>query len=542
MKVQKFTSALTVLFLSASLMSCQSPKEKPKEKPKKVCTRQTKSQHLKLNISNEPQSLDPRKVRNLVDINLVRMFHDGLIRNEKEDQISLALAKTIEKSADGKTYTVTLKDAYWSNGDKVTSQDFFYSFRSSLSPSFPADYAYQLYVIKNAKAIKEGSLPPSLLGIDCPSEDTLIFHLEQPVPYFEKLLGLPIFFAVNEKIDRANSNWSSSNKTYIGNGPFILSEWVHQDKLTAEKNPKYWDNDQVRLNKIDMIMVNENTELCMFEQEELNWLGSPFSNVPLDALQSLKTHRNVETMPALGTAWIRANTEHPLLRHEAIRQALSYSINRKDIVDHVLLGTQNPTTGIVPSNFHLTTAPYFTDGDGTKALELFNAALEEAGLTKEDFSNLKMIFVSTEKSKRVVEAIQQQWLEILGISVQLQPLDSKVYFTQISNKDYDLGYGSWIGDFNDAVNFLEVFKNKAGSTNNTNWESPNYAEAISNSFYVSSSEERTQLLRTAEEILMQDMPVMPIYEYKWVYMKDPHLKNAYISAEGYLDLKNAVLE
>ncbi len=538
MKLHKVVSLLVAFLLSMSLVSCGSQKEKPKKNP----SRSSKEQNLKINITTEPQTLDPRKVRNLIDVNLVKMFNDGLVRAEKDDQYSLALAESINKSQDGKTYTVHLKDSYWSNGDKVTSQDFYYSYRTSLSPSFPSDYSYQLFVLKNAKAVKEGSLPSNLIGVDCPDDRTLVFHLDQPVPYFEKLLSMPIFYAVNQKVDRANSAWSTSEKTYVGNGPFVLSEWVHQDKLVAKKNKKYWDQSHVQLSKIEMVMVTEDTELNMFEQEELNWVGSPLSILPLDAIPSLKEHGAIETTPALGTAWIRANVDHPILRHDAIRKALSYSINRKDIVDHVLLGTQTPTTGIVPSNLHLSDSPYFVDGDEAKAMELFNEALVSAGLTKEDFSKLKMIFVPTERSKRVVEAIQQQWFETLGISVQLQPLDAKVYFNQVSNKDYDLGYGSWIGDFNDAVNFLEVFKNKSSSTNNTNWESLNYAKAISDSFYAASPAERHELLHAAEEMIIQEMPIMPIYEYKWVYMKDPHLKNAFVSCEGYLDLKNASLE
>lgn len=538
MKVQKIVSLISSLAISVSLLSCSNATEKHKKtQPKKV-----KEQNIKMNITDEPRSLDPRKVRNLTDINLVRMFHEGLVRSEKDDTFSLALAKSITKSNNGTKIIVHLKDANWSNGDKITSGDFLYSLKSSLSPEFPSDYAYQLYIIKNAKAVKEGTLPSNLIGVECPNDQTIIFDLEKPVPYFEKLLGMPIFFPINEKVDRSNANWSSSEKNYVCSGPFILSEWVHQDKLVAKKNEKYWDNAHVQIHKIDMIMVTETTELSMFEQKELNWVGSPFSTVSLDAIPSLQKSGNLEKAPALGTAWIRANTDHPLLKHETIRQALSYAINRKDIVEHVLLGTQSPATGIVPSSLHLTSNPYFVDGDATKAQELFEEALVTTGINKEDFSNIKLMYIPSERTRRVVETIQQQWFEILGISIQLQPIESKVYFSQLSNKDYELGYGSWIGDFNDAVNFLEVFKSKTSSTNNTNWESLNYVKAISDSFYAPSAEERSNLLRAAEEIIIHDMPVMPIYEYQWLYMQDPHLKNAFISSEGYLDLKNAVIE
>ncbi|MBI5274530.1 MAG: peptide ABC transporter substrate-binding protein [Chlamydiales bacterium] len=535
MKTKKIISFFGILVLSCIITSCHSSKENNKNY-------RQKQQVLKINIVTEPQSLDPRKVRNLTDINLVKMFHDGLVRTEKNDAYSLALAESIVKSQDGKTYTIKLKDAFWSNGDKITSYDFAYSFKESLSPNFHSEYAYQLFVIRNAKAVKEGNLPSSLLGITCIDDKTFTISLEKPVPFFEKVLALPVCFPVNEKVDRASPNWSRSVDQYVASGPFILTAWSHQDKIVAQKNKKYWDSNSVQLKEIEMIMVNENTELNMFEQEDLNWSGSPFSIIPLDAIQSLQEESKLQTEPALGTYWIRTNIEHDLLKNVNIRKALALAINRKEIADHIMLGTQTPTTGIVPVTMDLQEAPYFTDGDNQAAVSFFETGLAESGYTKEDFSQLKLIFAPQERAKRVVEAIQQQWFEVLGISIQLHALEPKVYFDTIARKNYDLSYGSWVADFNDSVNFLDVFKTKNTGTNNTNWESLNYCKAINDSFYATSQKDRAQYLKAAEEIIIEDMPVIPLFNLKWVYTKDPTLKNINVTKEGYLDFKYASLE
>jgi len=183
------------------------------------------NQYITINITSEPQTLDPRKVRSLTDTNLVRMFMEGLTRVDKSGKSSLALAQNVAVSSDLKTYTFTLKNTQWSNGAPVTAQDFSYAWKKSLSPEFNAPNANILYVIKNAKEAKTGQLPLSLVGIETPDTKTLIVKLIHPTPYFLELLSHPIYFPVNSSVDRANSHWAENHSTFVGNGPFVLHDW-----------------------------------------------------------------------------------------------------------------------------------------------------------------------------------------------------------------------------------------------------------------------------------------------------------------------------
>lgn len=534
MKTKNIFFIVSALVISGFITSC--------EKPKSTHSSHKNEQAITINIVAEPQALDPRKARSLGDINLVKAFNDGLTRSNKEGETTLALAEEIKKSSDGKTYTIKLKNATWSNGDPITSKDFEYAWKEALSPNFPSDNAYQLFVIRNAKAIKEGLLPANLLGFSILDDHTFTVSLEKPIPYFDKLLSLPIFFPVNEKVAAKDQTWAKNATNYVCSGPFVLVDWKHHDKIIAKKNKKYWDKDQVQLKQINMIMVSEDTELSLFEKEEINWVGSPFSSIPVDAVESLEKDEKIEAQPALGTFFVRTNTENKLLKNSNVRKALAYSINRKEIVQHITHGTQVPSTGLVPISMNLQSKPYFEDGNKGQAQELFTRGLEEEKLKKEDFSQIKLIYTPSVRTKRIAETIQQQWFETLGISIQLQPLEQKVYFDSVSNKNYDLACGSWIADFNDAINFLEVFKTKSTGTNNTNWESPNYLRAITDSYYAQNENERVEYLKTAEQIFIDEMPAIPVFNYQMIYMKDSKLKDSLLTKEGHLDFKFAHLE
>jgi len=293
------------------------------------------NQNITINITSEPQTLDPRKVRALTDANLIRMFMEGLTRVDKSGKSSLALAQKLAVSNDLKTYTFTLKNTQWSNGDPVTAQDFSYAWKKTLSPEFNAPNANILYVIKNAKEVKTGQLPLSLVGIETPDTKTLIVKLNHPTPYFLELLSHPIFFPVNSSVDRANSHWAENHNTYVGNGPFVLHDWKHHNALDAKKNDQYWDKKMVQITDLKMVMVTEDTGFNMFGTKELSWDGSPFSTIPVDAIQDLKAKEKLQTAPVLATEWIRVNIDQAPFQSKKLRRALAYAIDRQAIVDHI---------------------------------------------------------------------------------------------------------------------------------------------------------------------------------------------------------------
>jgi oligopeptide transport system substrate-binding protein len=529
---------VTGFFLSLSMVfgACQ-PTSTPKEKPKNES-----SSVLRINIEDEPQSLDPRKARSLSSGTILRMLFEGLTRVNKEEQPELALAQSVTISEDMKTYTFTLRKSMWNNGQPVTADDFAYAWKKVLDPHFPSDYAYQLYVIKNAKAAKDGTCSLDEIGVRVLDLLTLQVELENPVSYFLELMAFPVFFPVNRLVDQSNPNWAQNALSYVCNGPFTMDKWNHNYLLQVKKNDLYWDAAAVKMSKIQMVMVPEDTGLKMFEKNELDWAGSPLSVLPIDTIHQLKKEGALKSKSLLGTSFFRTNTKRAPFHHPAIRKAFAIAIDRQAIVEHVLQGKQIPATGIVPISMRLQEDPFFEDGDSAKARELFEQAMQEEGWTRETFPSVTLTYPSTERGRIISQAIQQQWHEAFGINVKLEAIESKVYFARVSKQDFQLAFGSWAADFNDPISFLEVFKYKTASTNNTLWEDPEYSQLLDQSNLITNPQERREILRKCQKLIMDAMPIIPIFHYTMLYVQNDNVKDVVLSGLGTMDFKWARIE
>jgi len=498
--------------------------------------KQRSSQTVRLNIGQEPQALDPRKARHLGSLTIVHMLFEGLTRLDSKGKTQLGLAKRVEMSPDAKSYTFYLREALWTNGEHVKASDFVYAWKKLLSPDFPSDTAFHLYVLKNAKAAKEGKVGIDAIGVQALDEKTLLVELEYAAPYFLELVGTAPFFPVNQKVDEANPAWAQEASSYVGNGPFQLVTWQHQNELAVKKSEKYWDAEQVKLESLHLYMVNEETELKMFEKKELDWAGSPLSVLPLDALSSLRKKGELKTTPALSTYFLRTNTSVAPLNHPAIRKALALAIDRKAIAEHVTQG-QLPATRLVPSSFGLHTSPYFQDADRKRARELFEEGLTALHMKKEELPQIHYLYRMSERNHLIAQAIQEEWYQTLGIRVRLEGLEAKVFFSRISKQDFHLAYADWTADFPDPINFLEVFKYKKGGSNNTQWENPEYIQCLDRSSQSLDSKERFELLAKGEEILMEEMPIIPVLSANMLYLSQEDLKGVVLSPMGTIDFK-----
>lgn len=494
--------------------------------------------YIKINLGSDPSTLDPRLARDPNSHVLMRMFFEGLTRIGPDEEPKLALAKNYEISEDLKKYTFRLRSAKWSNGDPIRSHDFAYAFKKTLSPEFPSDTSFQLFCIKNAKLVKEGKKSLEDLGIYTPDEMTLVIELEYPVPYFLELLSTPYFFPIHEITDRAYPNWARQVDSYVSNGPFLLKNWRHHDLIIAEKNPNYWDADQVQIDGICLTMVDVDVEMKLFEKGKLDWIGSPLSEIPVDSITHLKEDLIVK--PRDETAFLRINVEESPLSHPKIRKALALAINREDLVRYVTQGGQIPAFSLIPPSMKLQKKPYFEEGNLLNAQLLLQEGLAE--LQVGQFPRIKLIYINKERSHLIAQALQQQWYSKLAIWVDLEAVEQKVFFDRISHSDFELAFCSWGADFHDPINFLEVFKYRSSSTNNTNWESEDYAESLDASYQVSDRSERNKILHRCEKILMDSMPIIPLFHYTMLYRKTGQVEGVFLSSIGNLDFKWARLE
>ena len=509
------------------------------------CSKQpNKAQLLRLNLYNEPPTLDSRKATDTTSMNVLLNLFEGLTRIGVDHQPHPAAAETIEISEDQLTYTFKLRECYWSNGERVTSDDFLCSWNKLLDPKFPSPFAYKHYVIKNGIGVKEGRLPLEELGVAAPDEQTLIVTLEHRAPYFLELLAFPTFFPVNKTIDDQYEDWSAeAGPLFVSNGPYLLDSWTHEDEIKLKKNPLYWDEGEVSLDEVHFLMIDDTmTEFYMYEMGELDWAGSPLSNLPTEILPALQKEGTLFTYSTSGVYFYKINTDTFLGNNLKIRRALGLAINRRMIVDHILQGDQMVATALVPPmpNWEQPNQ-YFRDGDLSKAQKLFQEGLDELGVTKEGLKPLVLSFNSNREHQKIAQAIQQQWKEGLGIRVELETLDWKVYLSKINKQNYEIARLGWLADYHDPLSFLEPYKFRdnphIGGNNETGWEHPEYTSLLNAAERESDAHLRRELLRQAEKILVDEMPVIPLYYIINSYLKKPYVQDVYLSPLGTMDLK-----
>lgn len=470
-------------------------------------------QIIRVSIENEPQTLDPRKVHASGDMSLIRNFWEGLLRTDKAGVLTPAIAQKFTISEDQKTYQFDLKETKWSNGDPLTAHDFVYAWKKTISPEFFSEYAFLLYAIKNGKAIKEGELPISMLGVHALDDYTLVVELESPAPYFLELVALPVYFPVNRHVDKENPDWYRNSKTYVSNGPFQIAKWEHNDVIVAEKNPTYWDHQTVRLDKIDLVMCDRETSYQMFQDNELDWQGFPYESVSSDTLATLQQN-NVIVNPTLGTYWIKTNTSLYPLHSSEIRKALSLSINREEIMDYA------NADRIIPASMN-----------GKSAMQIFRTALEKENTLPENFPELTLTYTATARNHKLAQLLRDGWKKSLDISVSLEPLEREVYLDRLAEGDYQIVCGDWIADYRDPLSFLEIFKAK-NLANNSSWESLDYQKALEGS-YLSLEDQEALAAHKGE----QELPVIPIYYHSMVHLQNERVHDVVLGDLGHMDFK-----
>ncbi|WP_371320140.1 peptide ABC transporter substrate-binding protein [Chengkuizengella axinellae] len=513
------------------------PKDEPADNPP------VEEKVFRASFASEPPSLDPGQATDTTSSTVLRGVFEGLTR-VTPNGTELAGAESYEISDDYLTYTFTLRDHNWTNGDAVTAHDYEYAWKRVLNPEFAADYAYQLYYIKNAEAANTGEGSLDDVGVKALDDKTLEVTLENPTAYIMDLFAFTTYKPVNKKVVEANANWSNdAGELYVSNGPYKLDVWEHGNEVQLVKNEGYWDADTVQLDRIIYAVVeDEGTVLALYEDGELDWAGSPFSSLPTDALPVLKDQGLLTTQIRTGTYMYLFNVEKEPFNNKKIRQALSYAIHRQTIIDNVSQGEQIPAMGLVPANMELVKEPYFPDNNVEQAKQLFNEALAELGYASaEDLPPIVLSHNTSEGHQKIAQAVQEQWRQAFGIEVTLENAEWGVYLDQLDAGDFQIGRYGWIGDFNDPINFLEIFK-EIGGNNKTNWHNEEYASLLDKSYSEGDVAVRTQLLKDAEAIFMDEMPVAPFYYYTFNYVYNPQIKDIFLDSLGNTDLKWAYVE
>ena len=478
----------------------------------------------------EPQSLDPQIATGVPEHHVISAVMEGLVlKDRKTLEPRPGVAKTWDISNDGRVYTFYLREnAKWSNGDAHTAHDYVWSWWRALQTTLGNQYAYMLFPIKNAKRYYDGDTSDfSDVGVKAIDNRTLQVTLTNPTPYFLQLLDhyslFPVHQATIEKFGRADergTRWSYEGNL-VGNGPYKLEEWKINRHITVTKNPYYWDEANVSINSIVFKPVdNAVTEERMFRAGALHVTSS----IPADkiAIYQEKSAPELKITPYLGTYFYRLNINTPQLQDKRVRRALGMAIDRKQLVDNITKGGQIPAYTMTPPG----TMGYFPESTLNFDPEAAKRLLAEAGYPNgEGFPPIEILYNTNEGHRKIAVALQEMWKNYLNIDIKLLNQEWKVYLATESAGDYQISRGGWIGDYVDPNNFLDMFLCNGGN-NRTGWCNEEYDRLILEvAPSQSSHEQRLKIFQQAETILLEDMPIIPVYTYTSIKLLHPSVRN-----------------
>jgi oligopeptide transport system substrate-binding protein len=537
-----------------------------------------KEQVIKVNIGTDPQTLNPLVSTGVPEANVETQLFAGLMRLNKDGKSEPDLAAAAPTvSADGLTYTFKLRDGIkWSNGDPITADDFVWSWKKALDPRTASEYAYQLYYVKGGE--KLNTIPMNQVGADGkevkgadgkavprPDKDiaadvekaaaevgvkaldakTLEVKLEAPTPYFDKLVAFHTLYPVHRKsYEAAPDDWFRKNDM-VTSGPFKMVSWTPKDKIVLEKNPNFWDAANVKLDKVEYYLIDqESTSTTMYESGQLDIIESGVSNTELDRLKKEKPDE-LKILPDLGTYYYRFNVTKAPMNNADVRKALTLAIDRKLIVENITKAGQIPATAFVPGGLADVTGDYrknggdfYKDNDVATAKQLLAKAGYPDG---KGFPKLTIMYNTSEAHKTIAQAIQEMWKKNLGIDVELDQAEWQVYLDRQSKLDYQVSRAGWIGDYADPMTFMDMFVT-GGGNNQTGWSNKDYDAAIALAKSSGDQKVRMENMHKAEKILMDEMPVMPIYFYVRVRLVSTRVQDWSEPLTYSMDLRHAYIK
>ena len=487
-----------------------------------------RTQELHLGNGSEPKDIDPHLVTGVTEHNIISALLEGLVAEDPKTLEPIpGSASSWDISDDGLTFTFHLRpNAEWSNGDALTAEDFVFSYQRMLTPALGSPYAYMLYCLHNAEAFHSGTLADfSHVGVTALDPHTLQLTLRAPTPYFLSLLNHFSWFPVHRgtilahgDIATIGSQWTKPDN-FVGNGPFTLSEWQPNKLISVTKSKTYWDHKNVKLNAIHFYPIGDHTiEEHAFRSGQLHVTGT----VPIDRIGYYQTRKPelLRLDPYLGCYYYLFNVKRPPLDNPKVRRALALAINREQITKYVTRANEAPALNFTPPDTGGYTATATLEGD----LNTARALLAEAGYPEgKGFPKLSVLYNTADSHARIAEVLQQMWATGLGINIELVNMEWKVYLAQTQSGNYDIARAGWIGDYVDPNSFLDMWVTDGGN-NRCGWSNPRYDECIRAASETLDPQARFAHFQEAERILMDEVPIMPIYFYRSKSLIQPSVR------------------
>ncbi|MCS6091723.1 peptide ABC transporter substrate-binding protein [Lactobacillus sp. LMY-20] len=498
-----------------------------------------------LNLSY-PSSLDSIDISNMSGYGSTGNIFESLYRLGKNGSITPGLAKSTKVSKDGKTYTFTIRNAKWSDGSKITAQDFVYSWKRTVTPATKSQYAYLFSGVKNADEIVAGKKSPSTLGVKAQGEHTFIVTLDKPITYFKKLMTYPLFGPISEKaVKKWGSKYATKAQYMLYSGPFKLTGWTGtNNSWQFVKNNQYWDKKAVHLQKINYT-VNESTTttLNLFQEKKLD-----ITQLASEQVKNMKSSSDYTTYPYSITAFLVYNfqdsnaTIKKALNNAKIRQAISLSINRKTLVKNVIGDASTVSKTFVPQDLvkDAKTGKDFADESTVKnstsynkalAQKLWKQGLKETGIKK---LSIQLLASNDEPNKPISQYLKSALEKNLdGLTVNLSNIPSKVASSRAQSGDFDLYLSGWGADFNDPISHLQIMTNNSGY-NYGKYNSSTYNALVNKAQNQDANDTsaRWQDMINAEKTIMKDQGITPLYQTVYSYLQNPKVKGIIHNTAG----------
>lgn len=464
----------------------------------------------------EPLSLDPHKASGTWENNIIGDMFIGLFTENAAAEPIPGMAESWEVSEDGLSWTFTLREAQWSDGEPVDAADFEFALRRIMMPETLANYASVLYPIRNARAVNTGDMAPDQLGVTALDSRTLRIDLEHPAPFLPQLLTHYTSFPVPQHVVEVHGDAWVQPQNIVTNGAYKLVQWRANDFVHVERNAFFFDNENVC---IDEVFYYPTVDTPAAERRVRNGeldLNQEFAGQNMDfLLEQIPDYVRVHQY--LGTLYFSFNTTMEPFDDVRVRNALGMAIDRQFIADNILRAGEIPAYSFVPpgvADYPDTPRISWMGVPIEERREMARALLEEAGFGPDNPLRFEYTHRNSRDNPRIAPVVQQDWELIADwVDVEIGQIETQIHYSNMRAGDYELGDGGWIADYNDAYNFLFLAETESVPMNYSRWSNAEYDALVERANLTVDGEERGRMLAQAEQIMLDEMPYIPIVYY-----------------------------
>lgn len=490
-----------------------------------------KGQVFRKVLPQDISSLDTALVTDTVSFDVFNQIYEGLYTLDKNDKAQPGVAKDMpKKSNGGKTLTIKLrKDAKWSNGDPVTAQNFEYAWKRVVNPKTASEYAYIMYDLKNAEAINTGKKDIDELGVKAVNDHTLKVELNKPIPYISELLAFATFMPQNEKVvNKYGEQYGTTAEKSIYNGPFKVEDWKVEDKIQLVKNKDYWDKKKVHLDRVNYkVLKDQQAGASLYDTGSVD-----DALITADQVDKYEGNPGLKKRLLASTFYVKLNRDNvPEFKNKDLRLAISQAIDKEGYVNAVKNNGSSATDGFTskytaksPDGKDFTESIQSPLSYNPKAAKKhYDKAKKELGINNLTFT---MNTEDTADAKISAEYIKAQVEKNLpGVTMKIKQLPFKQRINQEHSETFEASLSGWGPDYPDPLTFLSIMTT-GNASNNTGWGNKEYDKLIkdANGKLLQKPDERQAAMKKAEEIMLQEAPVAPIYQKGEAHLTNPQVK------------------